>query len=200
MTTTLEAKNVGTPLVTDKDRGIVTAVVSTFDQLDLDAEVVLKDAIREGARLKISESGHSSIYGSLPVGRGVVHVKYPHVILVGQYFMDVARARDAFLTVKALGEDAEWSLGFHVLREAPMTEFWRERGAKRLFSELKLYEVSLVLAGASPGTHTVSAKRTPESADERAAREQWEQFERTRWSADAAREAARFAQICASAR
>ncbi len=146
--------------ITSADRGEVTAIVSTLDHVDRDRDVVLSGAIRDGSVVKLSSYEHNIITeGKAPVGRGVVNVVGNQVVLKAHYFMSTERGRDAFHTVKEMGTDSEWSIGFaRQVKTAPMTDEWAAKGAKRLIAGLDLYEASPVFMGANGMTSTVSAK------------------------------------------
>jgi len=150
--------------IKDADRGEVIAVVSTLDVVDRDRDVILPGAIRDGATVKLSAYEHDVITeGKAPVGRGVVTIEGNRAILKAKYFMSTERGRDAFNTVKEMGPDSEWSIGFgRSVKTAPMTDEWKSKGAKRLISGLDLFEASPVFMGANGLTGTVSAKAASE--------------------------------------
>jgi hypothetical protein len=76
--------------------------------------------------------------------------------------MNTTHGRDAFLTVKELGDLAEYSYGYAVLDS--------ERGIKdgqnvRFLRSLDPFEVSPVLKGAGVGTHTLAIKSDAPGTD-----------------------------------
>lgn len=138
-------------------QGIVSAVFSTFNHLDLDGDVTLPGAIKDGAEVVISAYGHQSHYGALPVGRGKIRTTPSEAIVEGQFFLDTTAGRDTFNVVKALGLLAEWSYSLHDVVSERGT--WQGQPANFLKS-IRIKEVSPVLLGAAgPGaTRTLAAK------------------------------------------
>ncbi len=158
--TDIETKAIDGFEIKDADRGEVVAVVSTLNVVDRDGDVVLSGAIRDGSVVKLSSYDHDVITeGKAPVGRGVVTIEGNQAVLKARYFMSTERGRDAFNTVKEMGSDSEWSIGFMKrVQTAPMTDEWKAKGARRLISSLDLLESSPVFMGANGMTATVSAK------------------------------------------
>jgi hypothetical protein len=158
--TDIERKTIDGFEIKDADRGEVVAVVSTMNVVDRDGDVVLQGAIRDGAVVKLSAYGHDVITeGKPPVGRGVISIEGDRAIMKGRYFMSTDRGRDAFNTVKEMGADSEWSIGFaKSVKTSPLTSEWKAKGASRLISEMQLFESSPVFMGANAQTGTVSAK------------------------------------------
>ncbi len=158
--TDIERKTIDGFEIKDAARGEVVAVVSTMNVVDRDGDVVLKGAIVDGAVVKLSAYGHDVITeGKPPVGRGVISIKGDQAIMNGRYFMSTERGRDAFNTVKEMGADSEWSIGFaRDVKTSPVTGDWKAKGARRLISEMQLFESSPVFMGSNAQTGTVSAK------------------------------------------
>jgi hypothetical protein len=150
--------------IKDADRGEVSAVVSVFDVVDRDGDVVLSGAIEDGATVKLSAYNHDVVTeGKPPVGKGVIRVDGKRAIFEGRYFMSTERGREAFASVKELGADSEWSIGFFKnVRTAPMTKDWSAKGARRLIAELKTIETSPVFIGANQYTETLGVKSAEE--------------------------------------
>jgi hypothetical protein len=161
----MNTKALGAFEIKDEAQGTVEAVVATLNVVDSDRDVILPGAIRDGSKVKLSSYGHDIITaGAAPVGTATVHVHGDKAILRGRFFMNTQRGREAFETVKALGADGEWSIGFLPERTAPMTKAWQERGATRLLSQVKLVETSPVFIGASPMTSTLATKEAGDEA------------------------------------
>ncbi len=158
--TDIERKTIDGFEIKDAARGEVVAVVSTMNVVDRDGDVVLKGAIMDGAVVKLSAYGHDVITeGKPPVGRGVISIEGDRAIMKGRYFMSTERGRDAFNTVKEMGADSEWSIGFaRDVKTSPVTGDWKSKGARRLISEMQLFESSPVFMGSNALTGTVSAK------------------------------------------
>jgi hypothetical protein len=156
----IETKTIEGFEIKDADRGEVVAVVSTMNVVDRDGDVVLRGAIKDGSVVKLSAYEHDVITeGKAPVGRGVVSIVGDRAILNAKYFMSTERGRDAFNTVREMGAESEWSIGFSKsVKTSPMTDEWKSKGARRLIAGLNLYESSPVFMGANGMTATVSAK------------------------------------------
>ncbi len=162
-----EAKGIEGFEIKDADRGEVVAIVSTMNVVDRDGDVVLPGAIKDGAQVKLSSYEHDVITeGKAPVGRGTVTIEGDRAVLKAHYFMSTERGRDAFNTVKEMGPDTEWSIGFsRQVKTAPMTPEWKSKGASRLIAGLTLLESSPVFMGANGLTGTVSAKAMSDPED-----------------------------------
>lgn len=162
----IETKTIDGFEIKDADRGEVVAIVSTLDVVDRDGDVILKGAIKDGSIVKLSAYEHDVITeGKPPVGRGIVTIEGNRAILKSRYFMTTERGRDAFNTVREMGAESEWSIGFAKrVKTAPMTNEWKERGARRLIAGLELWEVSPVFMGANGQTSTISAKAAANEA------------------------------------
>ncbi len=158
--TDIETKTIDGFEIKNADRGEVVAIVSTMNVVDREGDVVLSGGIKDGTVVKLSAYGHDVITeGRAPVGRGVVRIKGDQAVLEAKYFMSTERGRDAFATVKEMGADSEWSIGFAKrVQVAPMTDAWKAKGARRLISGLELWEASPVFMGANAMTGTVAAK------------------------------------------
>lgn len=144
--------------IKDVDKGLVTAVFTTFRVVDKDGDWTLPDAFEDGARVKISAYGHSSWAGALPVGRGKIVVTAEHALLEGKFFLSTTAGRETYATVKEMGELQEWSYGFDVIKALPPSEEQKQAGARRVLAKVRVHEVSPVLIGAGVNTRTLSLK------------------------------------------
>lgn len=173
----LQIKTFGILEIKDAERGEVTAVVATLNVVDKDGDVILPGAA-DGAKIKLSEYSHSIIEdGAPPVGKGRLYDKGTKLMMDGTFFMEVPRARDSFYTVKGLGEDSEWSIGFlKRVQTVPITDELRARfpGVLRIIKKMFPVEASPVLIGAGVDTYTVSTKdaEIDEETQRKAAEEQ----------------------------
>lgn len=166
--------------VTLADEGKVTAVVARLGIVDNDGEVILGDAFPTGeSKATVSLYSHDTVMGSMlgtgrvdapPVGKGIISVEGNQAVFRGQYFMETARGKEAFLTVKAMGTDQAWSFAY-LQDTAPPTAEWQAKGAKRMLTKVTplldgAFEVSPVKNPGGKGTGTVAVKHadppTPE--------------------------------------
>jgi hypothetical protein len=154
----VETKGVGPIEIKDADRGEVEAVVATIGVVDHDSDVITHDAITNGVTVKMSAYGHDSVYGAIPVGKGVIAIEGNKAIFRGRLFLATARGRETFDVLKEMGSDQEWSFGFRVLGSEVPSEEWRGKGADRILTKLDAFEVSPVLIGAGKGTQTMAVK------------------------------------------
>lgn len=140
----------------DENKGEVECVFATLNVVDNDGDVTVPGAFKEGQTVAISQHGHTIWDGTAPVGRGEIVTVGNEAIFKGQFFMDMAAARDTFHAVKGMGEHGQWSYGFKTLNAKP-GEFAGQK--VNFLLEQDVFEVSPVLRGAGVGTRTTSAKR-----------------------------------------
>jgi phage head maturation protease len=141
--------------IKDETKGEVRAVFATMNVKDKDDDVTRPGAFGS-QRVVISAYSHKSWEGALPVGKGTISEQGDQAVLDAQFFMDTTHGRDTFNTVRALGDQGEWSYGYDVLESEPGDH---EGKSVRVLKSMKVYEVSPVLRGAGEGTRTVSAKQ-----------------------------------------
>lgn len=139
--------------------GRVEAIISTFNVLDKDGDVVLPGAIADGTEVVISAYGHASHGGALPVGKGVLRSLGVHAILHGQFFLNTTAGRETFEVVKELGSLQEWSYSLHDVKSY---RGQHEGRPANFLERITVKEASPVLIGASIGTRTVMAKSAAE--------------------------------------
>lgn len=141
--------------VKDAAQGLVTAVFCTFDVIDHDGDVIVKEAIPDGAPVRISAYNHESWNGAMPVGKGIIRTTATEAILEGQFFLGTTHGRDAFEVVKQMGDLQEWSWGFDIEDAEPATVDGR---TVRRIKRTVVHEVSPVLLGAGLHTRTLATK------------------------------------------
>lgn len=131
------------------DAGQVEAVFSTATVVDSVGDRVLSSAFKDGQAVPMVWA-HD---WSRPVGRGVVKVEPTRAVFAGRFFTETTAGKDAYLTVKAMGELQEWSFGFQTIDSeiAPTGE--------QVIKSVELFEVSPVLIGANRATATLAIKR-----------------------------------------
>jgi hypothetical protein len=141
----------------DDEKGIVTAVFSTFNTIDMHGDWTPPDAMEEGAKFVVSQYGHSAYAGELPAGDGYIKLTRKEARAVCQFYMDTPHGKATFRTVKRLHESGlgEWSYGYEP------TEYHFEEKQGRMccvLDKIKVFEVSPVLRGAGVNTRTIDAK------------------------------------------
>lgn len=141
--------------IKDADQGLVRAVFSTLGVIDSDGDVTEAGAFQKGQAVRISAYGHSSWGGALPVGRGVIDSDEVEAWMDGEFFLSTTHGRDAFETVKAMGDLQEWSYGYDV-KECSFGDHEGQRA--RFLKQLHVHEVSPVLVGAGVNTRTLAVK------------------------------------------
>ena len=137
----------------DGEPGEFKAIFSTFDVIDLDNDVTLPGAFKDGQNVRVSYWGHR--WDDLPVGRGVIQSDEKEAWINGQFFMDTEGGRETYQTVKNLSELQEWSYGYKVLDRS---EGKFEDQDVQFLRALDVTEVSPVMLGAGIGTRTEAIK------------------------------------------
>ena len=142
--------------------GKVEAVFSVFNEIDSDGDVVLPNSIKSG----YGDAGVAMVWAhdwKRPIGRGEIVQDGDRAMFKGQFIMDTQEGRDAFATVKAMGDLQQWSFGYEVLDSENGT-FQKDGSSTdaRYLKELKVWEVSPVLVGANQNTYTVDVKEKSE--------------------------------------
>jgi hypothetical protein len=125
--------------------------------IDKDGDVTLPGAIPTKA-VPMSAYGHTSWDGALPTGRGTIKEVDGWGVFDGAFFMDTDQGRNAYLTVKAMGELQEYSYGYRPKSPggAELGQF--EGRSVRFLKALDIWEVSPVLKGAGVATGTLAIK------------------------------------------
>lgn len=145
-------------LKSNGDKGEFRAIFSTFDVVDLDNDITLKGAFKDGQKVRIAHWGHR--WQDLPVGIGEIHFDEEKAWVDGKFFMDTTAGMETYKTVKNLEDLQEWSYGFDILDSENGEVDGR---SVRILKELDVYEVSPVLLGAGIGTQTVAIKNKTET-------------------------------------
>lgn len=146
--------------------GQFTAVFSTLNAVDHDGDVTLPGAFEDGKEVLISAYGHQSWYGSMPIGKGVIHADEEKAWVDGQFLLNTTHGKDAYTTIKEIGGMQEWSYGFDV-KESAYGDFAGQK--VRFLKAVDVFEVSPVLRGAGVGTHLQIIKgRTMEEESDNA--------------------------------
>lgn len=145
-------------LTSDEVEGKVEAVFSVFNEVDSDGDVVLPKSIKSGH----GDKGVAMVWGhdwKDVIGRGEIVQDDHRATFKGQFIMDTQAGRDAFNTVKAMGDLQQWSFGYEVL-DSEQGLFQKDSGdiEVRYLKDVKVWEVSPVLVGANQNTETVLVK------------------------------------------
>jgi HK97 family phage prohead protease len=131
----------------DAPAGSLQATFSTFGTVDRDGDVTLPSAFQDGAAVPMvwSHDWHR------PIGRGTIRVLPDRAVFDGAFFTKTAWGRDAYETVKEMGDLQDYSYGFQILDSAGGTH---DGAPVRVLKSLQVFEVSPVLVGAGIGTGT----------------------------------------------
>lgn len=141
------------------EQGAVTVAFAQLNVVDHDGDVTRPGAF-PAKDVPMSAYGHASWDGALPVGRGSISEAGDWAVFSGQFLMDTDHGRNAYRTVKALGELQDWSYGYLPLR----VSYGREGDQSvRYLEALDVFEISPVLVGAGLGTHTLDIKTAHDS-------------------------------------
>ena len=156
---------------TDEIEGKVEAVFSVFNEIDSDGDVVTAGSVKSG----YGDKGVAMVWAhewKEVVGRGEIIQDNNKAVFKGQFIMETQAGRDAFHTVKAMGDMQQWSFGYEVV-DSEIGMFKTKDGQEkevRYLKELKVWEVSPVLVGANQNTYTLAVKSEKEidEAEEKA--------------------------------
>lgn len=141
------------------DSGEVEAIIATFDVIDKDRDVTRKGFF--GTQPTAIVWAHD---WTAPIGKGSITETDVDARFNGKFFLNTTRGKDAWETVKAMGDMQEWSYGFDILDGG--SEKGQLDGQDVRFLQAsasgsagaKVYEVSPVLVGAGEGTGTVELR------------------------------------------
>ena len=153
----MEHKRITAEIKGDGDEGLVTARFGTSGVKDLDGDVIEAGAIGV-QEIQVSQFGHTSWMGGLPVGKGTTREDGDEMLADLAFFMDTTGGRDHFATIKALGDLGQWSFGFEIKESRAPTEDERQLGIERILQKLEVFEVSPVRRASGINTQTVDAK------------------------------------------
>lgn len=136
-------------------QGAVTVAFAQLDVVDSDKDVSLPGSFPSGKSLPMSSYGHTSWAGALPIGKGSIREDGQWAIFDGQFLMSTEQGKNAYETVKAMGDLQEWSYGLNAVE----TSYGQKDGQQvRFIKRQDVFEVSPVLKGAGVGTHTRDIK------------------------------------------
>ena len=150
----------------DEETGTVEAVFSVFNEIDSDNDVVLPKSIRSG----YGDKGVAMVWGhdwKNIIGKGKIIQDDNKALFKGSFNMNTLAGKEAYETVKAMGDLQQWSFGFEVL-DSEVGMFSKDGGEEkevRYLKDLKVWEVSPVMVGANQNTHTVAVKNAEQEME-----------------------------------
>lgn len=146
-----ETKHAATVDLKADEQGHIEAVFSTFGVVDSDGDILVREAFTDGQAVPLVWA-HD---WSMPIGKGTIRTDSKRAIFDGQFFTDTTAGRDAYQTVKAMGELQEFSWGFRILDAEQEV---RDGEPVRIITKAEVFEVSPVLVGANRETYTLALK------------------------------------------
>ncbi len=151
----------------DADKGLVRAILATFDVVDKDGDITRKGFFGDQLGVPILW-GHD--WGMMPLGLADITESKDTAVLDGALNLNTQAGRDALEVLKFQGDNQEWSYGFKILPggatplEGPAGEAAGHGAIRELHATedggpgAKVAEASPVVVGAGEGTMTVSVK------------------------------------------
>ena len=151
--------------ISDEIEGKVEAVFSVFNTVDSDEDVVLPNSIKSAWGDKGVPMVWSHDWKDV-IGRGDIVQDDEKAVFKGQFIMATERGRDAFHTVKAMGDLQQWSFGYQVT-DSENGDFKKDGQTQevRYIKSATVFEVSPVLVGANQETHTLAVKEDNSNAE-----------------------------------
>jgi len=101
------------------------------------------------------------------IGKGKIIQDDDKAVFKGSFNMNTNAGKEAYETVKAMGDLQQWSFGFEVL-DSEVGLFSKDGGEEkevRYLKDLKVWEVSPVMVGANQNTHTVAVKNAEQEME-----------------------------------
>lgn len=138
-------------LADDGEPGAFRAVFSTLGVIDLDGDVTIPGAFKQGAPVLIEGWNHD---WGLPVGKGAIQADDSEAWVDGEFLLSTAGGKEHYETIKALGS-VEWSYTFNV-ESASFGE--RDGRPVRYLEKLDVLGVGPVTRGAGIDTRLVAIK------------------------------------------
>jgi len=163
-----EWKSIAEPIFASEVEGKVEAVFSVFNTIDSDGDVVLPNSIKSG----YGDKGVAMVWGhdwKDVIGRGEIIQDNDKAVFKGEFIMDTERGREAYNTVKAMGDLQQWSFGYEVVdsEKGAFQKDGMQTQDVRYLKELKVWEVSPVLVGANQETYTLAVKNATDEVEEK---------------------------------
>ncbi len=147
----------------DPDKGLVRAILATFDVMDKDGDVTRKGFFGDQPDIPILW-GHD--WAMMPLGLAAITETKDTAVLDGALNLETQAGRDALAVLKFQGEAQEWSYGFKINAggSTPLDPGNNDGAIRELHATAdggpgaKVAEASPVVVGAGEGTMTVSVK------------------------------------------
>lgn len=144
--------------IKDADKGEVEADVCTLSVIDKDGDIVRPGSLGGKAPVVMSAWGHDAMYGQRPAGKGSLVESNGRLRFKGKIFLNTTGGRETFEVLKEMGDDQEWSFGFHITGWEEPSAAEKTAGAWRVITKMDAFEVSPVLIGAGMDTGTTRLK------------------------------------------
>lgn len=154
-------KTVGRVEIKDADKGTFVALFAKFNTIDKDGDVTHPGAFPEGKKVPVSDYGHASWEGKVPVGSAEIKQTSHEAQAHGRFYTDTPQGDAVWKTLRHMHGDgipSEWSYGYEP-KDYSFGEF--EGQNVRFLKQVDVFEVSPVLRGAGEGTQTLSIKSHP---------------------------------------
>lgn len=148
----IEHKNFLARVDTEENTGVITALVSVFNNIDRTKEVVMPGAFTKSLQQRLPKGVWAHDWQQ-PIAKTLEAKETDEgLVIKGQFNLDTQRGREAYSDIK-FGIIDEFSIGYHVVRESVS-----EKTQARNLDEVELFEWSPVLVGMNPDTQLLSIK------------------------------------------
>lgn len=151
--------------------GAFKARIATLNVVDSDGDVSIPGSFPDGKRVLISAYQHTSWYGEMPVGDGVIGSNDKEAWIEGKFWTDTEAGMQTYLVVKNAADLQEWSYGYEILnRSTDAGDLESFPGAYQIIEKQDVFECSPVLIGAGVNTGTEYIKSLAEPYSDQAER------------------------------
>lgn len=135
----------------EKQKGIIEAYVSIFDNIDLVGDIIKQGAFAESIAKKLPKGVWMHNW-DVPIAKTLeVREDGKGLYIRAEFNLETQRGKEAYSDVK-FGIIDEFSIGFRVL------DYEWDENDNRIIKKVRLYEWSPVLAGANPDTELINIK------------------------------------------
>lgn len=134
-----------------KQKGIIEAYVSIFNNIDLVGDIIKQSAFAESIKKKLPKGVWMHNW-DIPIAKTLqAREDTKGLFIKAEFNLETQRGKEAYSDVK-FGIIDEFSIGFRVL------DYEWDENDNRIIKKVRLYEWSPVLAGANPDTELVNIK------------------------------------------